>query len=454
LREEANVAPSKALFATRGGAGSLVIAGGRVIDPAGKVDRVADLHLVNGKVERIEAESRLPEAGLDRPGPGVLDARGKIVCPGLVDVHVHFREPGREDEETIVTGSRAAVAGGFTSVCCMPNTDPAIDSQEIVRFIYRQAEQALCKVYPIAAITRGRKGEQLTDIGELHQAGAVAISDDGSPVEKALMMRRALLYARPFGIPVASHCEEPTLAAGGAMHEGFIATKIGLRGIPALSEELMVAREIELAADTGGRMHICHISTARSVAMVRDAKKRGVPVTAEATPHHFTLTDELIAERFDTNLKVNPPLRTAADVRAIIKGLQDGTIDCIASDHAPHAIEEKELEFDQAPFGLIGLETTLALGLTELVAKKKLDLPALIALLSCRAAAVFGLSAGTLKPGAAADVCVFAPDEAIRFEAGEFYSRSQNSPFAGCDLRGRVHQTVVDGHLVFDRRQG
>jgi dihydroorotase len=447
-----NVAPSRNVFIPRVGAGSLVVAGGRIVDPAQSIDRIADLHIVDGRVERIDAESRLPEAKLDRAGPGVLDARGKVVCPGLVDVHVHFREPGREDEETVVSGSQAAVAGGFTTVCCMPNTEPAIDSQEVVRFIYRQAERAYCKVYPIAAITRGRKGEQLTDIGELRHAGAVAISDDGSPVEKALLMRRALLYARPFGMPVASHCEEPTLSAGGAMHEGFVSTKIGLRGIPALSEELMVAREIELCADTGGRMHICHVSSARSVAMVRDAKKRGVPVTAEATPHHFTLTDELIAERFDTNLKVNPPLRTAADVRAVIKGLQDGTIDCIASDHAPHAAEEKELEFDQAPFGLIGLETTLALGLTELVDKKKLELSQLLALLTCRAALVFGLKAGSLTPGTAADVCVFAPEEKHRFEAGGFYSRSQNSPFSGRELHGRVHQTVVDGQLVFDRR--
>jgi dihydroorotase len=448
-----NVAPNPEGFIQRRGDGDLVIAGGRVVDPKNKVDCTADVVIKDGRIVRIEKESRLSDAKIDKGGAGLLDARGRVVCPGLVDVHVHFREPGREDEETVVTGSMAAVAGGFTTVCCMPNTDPAIDSQEVVRFIYRQAERAYCKVFPIAAITRGRKGAQLNDIGELREAGAVAISDDGSPVESPLMMRRALQYARQFDMPVASHCEEMTLAAGGAMHEGFVSTKVGMRGIPALSEELMVAREIELAADTGGRMHICHISTARSVAMVRDAKKRKIPVTAEATPHHFTLTDALIAERFDTNLKVNPPLRTASDVRAIIKGLQDGTIDCIATDHAPHAREEKELEFDQAPFGLIGLETALALGLTELVGKKKLDLSSLIALLTWRPAAVFGLAAGELTPGSAADVCVFAPDEEYPVEANRFYSRSQNSPYVGRTLTGRVHWTVVDGEVVFDRRQ-
>lgn len=445
------MAPNPNVFAPRLGAGDLIIAGGRVIDPRHKVDVQADLLVKGGRIARIESESRLPDAKIDKGGADILDARGKVVCPGLVDIHVHFREPGREDEETVVTGSMAAVAGGFTSVCCMPNTDPAIDSQEVVRFIYRQAERAFCKVYPIAAITRGRKGEQLNDIGELKDSGAVAISDDGSPVESTLLMRRAMQYARQFDMPVASHCEEMSLAAGGSMHEGFVSTKVGMRGIPALAEELMVAREIELAADTGGHMHICHISTARSVAMVRDAKKRKIPVTAEATPHHFTLTDELIAERFDTNLKVNPPLRTAADVRAVIKGLQDGTIDCIATDHAPHAREEKELEFDQAPFGLIGLETALPLGLTELVAKKKLDLSSLIALMTWRAATIFGLRAGDLAVGSQADVCVFAPEETARVEANQFYSRSQNSPYPGRTLHGRVHQTVVDGVVVFDR---
>ena len=447
------MAPNPKVFAARKGDGDLIIAGGRVMDPKNMVDRQADLHIKGGQIARIETESRLSAEKIEKAGTEVVDARGKVVCPGLVDIHVHFREPGREDEETVLSGSMAAVAGGFTSVCCMPNTDPAIDSQEIVRFIYRQAERAYCKVYPIAAITRGRKGAQLNDIAELRAAGAVAISDDGSPVESALIMRRALQYARQFDMPVASHCEDLSLAAGGAMHEGFVATKVGMCGIPSLAEELIVAREIELAADTGGRVHICHISTARSVALVRDAKKRKVKVTAEATPHHFTLTDELIAEKFDTNLKVNPPLRTQADVRAVIKGLQDGTIDCIATDHAPHAEEEKELEFDHAPFGLIGLETALPLGLTELVAKKKLDLASLLALFTWRAAAVFGLPAGDLAPGSGADVCVFALAETCAVDANQFYSRSQNSPYVGRTLQGRVHQTVVDGVVVFDRRR-
>lgn len=445
------MSPNHKWFSARRGRGNVTIAGGRVIDPRNKFDKIGDVIIENGRVARIETEKRLSDKQIESSNKGVVDARGKVVCPGLVDIHVHFREPGREDEETVVSGSMAAVAGGFTSVCCMPNTEPAIDRQEVVQFIYRQAEQAYCKVYPIAAITCGRKGQTLTEIGELKAAGAVAISDDGSPVENASVMRRALLYAKQFDMPVASHCEETSLAAGGSMHEGFMSTKLGIRGIPALAEELMVAREIELSADTKGHVHICHVSTTRSVAMIRDAKRRKLRVTAEATPHHFTLTDELIAERFDTSLKVNPPLRTAADVRAIIKGLQDGTIDCICTDHAPHAQEEKELEFDQAPFGLIGLETALALGLTELVVTKKLKLPELVALMTSKPAAVFGLDAGHLSAGAPGDVCVFDPDPEYAIEAGKFFSRSQNSPFAGRVVAGRVLQTIVDGALVFDR---
>jgi dihydroorotase len=431
----------------------LTIAGGRVIDPKNGLNKNADVVIERGRIQAVETKSRLSAKQIESGGKSVLDARGKIVCPGLVDLHVHFREPGREDKETVRTGSRAAVAGGFTSVCCMPNTEPAIDSQEVVQFIYRQAEAAFCKVYPVAAVTRGRAGKELSEIGELKQAGAIAISDDGSPVPTALIMRRALLYARQFGLPVASHCEEPTLAAGGSMHEGFVSTKVGIRGIPGLAEDLMVSRDIELAAETDGHIHICHVSTGRSVAMIRDGKRRKVRVTAEATPHHFTLTDELIPERFDTHLKVNPPLRTRADVRAVIRGLQDGTIDCIATDHAPHTQEEKELEFDHAPFGLIGLETALPLGITELVETGKLDLPALVALLTHKPAAVFGLSAGCLSVGAAGDVCVFDPDEEHTLVAGSYYSRSQNSPFSGRTVRGRVHQTVVDGVIAFDRRR-
>jgi dihydroorotase len=444
---------SAGTFLDRRGRGSITIAGGRVIDPGRRFDHQADLIIVKGRVDRIETTSRLTAQQIDKAGPAVLDARGKVVCPGLVDLHVHLREPGREDEETIRTGSMAAVGGGFTTVCCMPNTEPAIDRQEVVQFVHRQAEEALCRVYPVAAVTRGRQGDVLTEMGELRAAGAVAVSDDGSPVSSAAVMRRAILYARQFGLPVASHCEEPSLAAGGSMHEGLVSTKIGMRGIPALAEELMVAREIELAAETGGHVHICHVSAARSVSLIRDAKRRKLHVTAEATPHHFALTDDLIPARFDTNLKVNPPLRPRADVRAVIRGLQDGTLDCIATDHAPHAPEEKELEFDRAPFGLIGLETALSVGITELVVTRKLTLPDLIALLTCKPAAAFGLSAGHLAPGAAGDVCIFEPDEPHTFPAGAFYSRSQNSPFADRPLTGRVVQTVVDGCVVFDRNR-
>jgi dihydroorotase len=428
----------------------LTIAGGRVIDPHNGLDTKADVVIEKGLIRAVKTKSRLSEKEIAKGSGNVLDARGKVVCPGLVDLHVHLREPGREDKETVRTGSRAAVAGGFTSVCCMPNTDPAIDSQEVVQFIYRQAGSAFCRVYPVAAVTRGRAGKELTEIGELKQAGAIAISDDGSPVPTARLMRRALLYARQFDLPVVSHCEEQSLAAGGSMHEGFISTKVGIRGIPALAEDLMVARDIELAAETNGHVHICHVSTARSVALIRDGKRRKVRVTAEATPHHFTLTDDLIPESFDTNLKVNPPLRTRADVRAVIRGLQDGTIDCIATDHAPHTQEEKELEFDHAPFGLIGLETALPLGITTLVATGRMDLPALLARLTHRPAEVFGLSAGHLSVGAAGDVCVFDPGEEHTLGAAGYFSRSQNSPFSGRTVKGRVHQTVVDGVVVFD----
>lgn len=441
-------------FSLRRGSGTLVIAGGRVIDPATGFDGEADLKVAKGRIERIETGTRLSAHDIERSQGQVLDARGKVVTPGFVDLHVHFREPGREDEETVLSGSQAAVAGGFTTVCCMPNTDPAIDRQEVVQFVLHQSESAYCRVRPIAAITRDRKGEILTEMGELKRAGAVAFSDDGSPVEQAVTMRRALQYARQFDMPVASHCEEMSLSAGGSMHEGYTSTRAGLRGIPALAEELMVARDIELAAETGAHLHLCHLSTVRSVALVREAKKRGVRVTCEATPHHFSLTDDLIPERYDTFLKVNPPVRTAADVKAIIKGLQDGTIDCIATDHAPHAREEKDLEFDQAPFGLIGLETALSVSITSLVRTGKLSLPELVALLTSRPAGVFSLAAGRLEPGAAADVCVFDPDLEVQFPAGTFYSKSQNSPFADRPWTGAVCQTVVDGHIVYDRVVG
>jgi len=438
-------------FSPRRGTGTLVIAGGRLIDPASGFDGEADLRISKGRIEKIETANRLSARDIERGGGQVLDARGKVVSPGFVDLHVHFREPGREDEETVLSGSQAAVAGGFTTVCCMPNTEPAIDRQEVVQFILHQAESAYCRVLPIAAITRDRKGDILTEMGELKRAGAVAFSDDGSPVEQAATMRRALQYARQFGMPVAAHCEEMSLSAGGSMHEGYASTRAGLRGIPSLAEELMVARDIELAAECGAHLHLCHLSTARSVSLVREAKKRGVKVTAEATPHHFSLTDDLVPERYDTSLKVNPPVRTASDVKAIIKGLQDGTIDCIATDHAPHAREEKELEFDQAPFGLIGLETALCVSITSLVRPGKLSLPELVALLSSRPAGVFGLTAGRLSPGAPADVCVFDPELPVQFQAGSFHSKSQNSPFADRPWVGTVVQTLVDGHIVYDR---
>jgi dihydroorotase len=423
----------------------ILIRGGRVLDPSRDTDEVADLYLADGKVQSVGR-------GLGRPDDAlVLDAAGKVVAPGLIDVHVHLREPGQEDVETVATGAMAAAAGGFSAVCAMPNTDPVTDNQAAVGFIVSQAQRAeKARVYPIGAISLGQKGRQLAEFGELVGAGAVAVSDDGKPVVSSHLMRTALEYARTFGIPVADHCEEPTLSAGGVMHEGLVSTRLGLKGIPAAAEEIMVARDILLAELTGGHVHLCHMSTRGSVELIRRAKDRGIRVTAEACPHHFTLTHEA-CEGYNTNAKMNPPLREPEDREAIRQGLRDGTIDVICTDHAPHHYDAKEREFDDAPNGIIGLETALGLAVTELVESGLLSLAELVLRMSVLPARIFGLAGGSLAPGAAADVVLLDPAAGWVVRPEQFFSKSRNTPFAGRELRGRADTTIVRGRVVFQR---
>jgi dihydroorotase len=424
---------------------SLLLRGGRILDPSQSLDTVGDLLLTGGKVEslgdRVDSGSRDDVES--------IDCSGLIVSPGFIDVHCHLREPGREDVETIATGARAAAAGGFTAVCAMPNTDPVTDNQAAVGFIIRQAAIArAARVYPIGAISVGQRGESLAEFGEMVGAGAVAVSDDGKPVASAHLMRTALEYARTFGIPVADHCEEPTLAKGGAMNEGLVSARLGLKGVPNEAEEIMAIRDILLARRTGGHVHLCHMSTRGSVELIRWGKERGVRVTAEACPHHLSLTDDAV-EGYNTNAKMNPPLRSAAYVEAIQQAVRDGTIDVIATDHAPHHYDEKEREFADAPNGIVGLETALAVNLTWLVASGIIDLATLIEKMSCAPARVFGLQGGTLRKGSIADVTVFDPHAEWKVDPTRFRSKGRNTPYAGKSLRGRVHCTVVDGRVIY-----
>ncbi len=423
----------------------LLIRGGRVIDPSRGTDGVADVYVKDGKIEAVGRN--IPA----QPGAEILHAAGKVVAPGLIDLHVHLREPGFEHAETVASGVLSAVAGGFTAVCAMPNTDPVTDSQATVGFVVRQAIRAAkARVYPIGAVSMGQRGEQLTEFGEMVQAGAVAVSDDGKPVKSSHLMRTALEYAKTFGIPVADHCEDMSLAEGGAMHEGLVSARLGLKGIPSAAEEIMVARDIILAELTGGHVHLCHMSTRGSVELIRLAKSKGLRVTAEATPHHFTLTHER-CEGYDTSAKMNPPLREAADRDAIRQGLKDGTIDCIASDHAPHHYDTKEREFDEAPDGIIGLETALGLAIRELVEPGILSLPELIARMSTIPARVFGLAGGTLAVGAPADVVVFDPARRWVVRREDLHSKSTNTPFLNETLVGQADLTLVGGRVTFDR---
>ena len=422
---------------------AILLRGGRVVDPSQNHDSVADLLLLDGRVEAIGQ-------GLGAPDHAqILNATGQVVAPGLIDLHVHFREPGQEDLETVATGAMAAVAGGFTTVCAMPNTDPVTDNQAAIGFIVRQAQRAAkARVFPIGAITLGQRGDKLAEFGEMVGAGAVAVSDDGKPVVSSHIMRTALEYAKTFGIPVADHCEEPTLSQGGVMHEGIISTRLGLKGIPAAAEEIMVARDIILAELTGGHVHLCHMSTRGSVELIRRAKDKGLQVTAEATPHHFSLTHER-CEGYDTNAKMNPPLREAEDRDAIRQGLKDGTLDVISTDHAPHHYDAKEREFDDAPNGIIGLETSLGLAMTHLVHSGLMTMPQLIARMSTDAAKIFHLQGGTFRKGSVADVVVIDPDRVWTVRPEESFSKSRNTPFAGTELRGRAVCTIVRGSVVW-----
>lgn len=421
----------------------IAIRNGRVIDPAGGHDDLADVIIENGQIVAVEK-------GAEAAGAREVDASGLVVVPGLVDMHVHLREPGYEYKEDIASGSKAAARGGFTSIACMPNTNPVLDNEGLVAQVIRRGEEAgHCRVHPIAAITRGQEGRALTEMMVLTAAGAVGFSDDGVPVESARVMRRALEYSRLTKCPIISHSEEKALSAGGHMHEGLASTRLGIPGIPSASEDVAVARDTRLAEVTGGRLHICHISGERSVELIREAKARGVAVTAEATPHHFTLTDEAVAG-FDANTKMNPPLRSEGDRQAIIRGLQDGTLDAIATDHAPHAAREKLVEFDRAPFGILGLQTALPLAIEVLVDGGYLELATVIERLTTAPARILGLEAGTLRPGAAADVTIFDPEALWVLTESEIVSKSRNTPFLGREMKGRVLLTLLGGNATWE----
>lgn len=418
------------------------VTNGRVLDPSQGIDQITDLWIRDETILGIG-----PPSGTR--ADHTIDAQDKIVCPGLIDMHVHLREPGREEDETIATGTAAALAGGVTSVACMPNTEPALDSQAAAEFVYLQAARAgNANVFPVGAITKGRQGQELAEIGGLVEGGAVAFTDDGSPVVSAEIMRRALEYCRMFNKAVLSHAEDLELTRGGVMHEGFESMRLGLRGMPAAAEEVMVHRDIILAEMTGGRLHILHVSTAGSVELIRQARRRGVQVSGEATPHHFTLTDKCLRS-FDSNYKMAPPLRTERDVEAVIVGLKDGTLEVIATDHAPHAPEKKMRELDQAPNGIIGLETLVPVCVMSLIEPGHLTWPQLIEKLTINPARVLGIDRGTLKPGAKADVTIIDPKLEWTIDPNGFRSKSRNSPFAGWKVKGRAHAVILKGEMKF-----
>ena len=426
---------------------ALLIRGGRVIDPSQRLDARVDVLVENGRIAQIGDTLKAKNAE-------VVDASGCVVTPGFIDIHTHLREPGREDKETIATGALAAAAGGFTAVCAMPNTTPVNDSASTTRFIIETAKrEAVVRVYPIGAITRGSMGEELSEYGDLKAAGCIAVSDDGRPVQNARVMRRALEYARTFGLPVIDHCEDLDLSKGGAMNEGGVSVAMGIPSAPHVSETIMVERDVLLAEFTGSHVHIAHISTARAVDAVRRGKARGVRVTAEATPHHLILTDEAVrAHDYDPVTKMNPPLRSEEDRQAVIAGLLDGTIDAIATDHAPHTTEEKICEFDCAAFGIVGLETAFALCHDGLVKTGVLDLTRLVQLLTAGPARALGLPGGTLEKGQPADITIFDPAEVRTVKPESFRGKSRNSPFVSMTLTGWPVVTIVDGVVVFRAR--
>lgn len=429
----------------------LVITGGRIIDPELGFGKDAYIFIKDGKINKIVAPSAAVTKELKSLDSNQkIDASDMLVVPGLIDIHVHLREPGQESAETIVSGCRSAAAGGFTSVCCMPNTTPRIDNQETVKFVQDRAKIADARVYVVGAITKNIEGKELSEIGDLVKIGAVAITDDGYYVQNPEIMRRALEYAKMFDIPVMQHAEDVFLCGGGVMNESFESSRLGLKGAPAASEDIAVMRDIELCRMVGGRIHIQHVSSKGSVEAIRKAKAEGVNVTAEVTPHHLVLTDEEIGKEFNTNLRVNPPLRTKADREAVIRGLVDGTIDCIASDHAPHSEESKDCEFDLAPPGMIGLETTVGLVKTYLIDKGYLTWADAIRKMTSNPARLLNLPGGTLAVGSPADITIINPEKKWTVKAENFLSKSKNSPFIGRKLSGRVEKTILGGKVVFE----
>jgi dihydroorotase len=424
----------------------LLLKNGRVVDPANNRNGAFDVLLDGGRVALVGRNLPAGDAEIFEVQPGW------IVTPGLVDMHVHLREPGQEHKETIATGTAAAVAGGFTAVACMPNTEPVNDHAGITQFILKKAAEAgLARVYPIGAVSLGSNGEQLAELGEQHAAGCVAFSDDGRPVATALLMRRALEYAGMLRAPIIDHCEDPSLKADGVAHEGYRSSSLGLRGIPGAAESLMVERDISLAELTGGHIHVAHMSARQSLRAVREGKGRGVHVTCEVAPHHFTLTDDALASpvQYDTNVKMNPPLRETADRDAMLDGIADGTVDAIATDHAPHHADEKMVEFDHAPFGIVGLETAVPIVFDRLVHTGRISVARMVELLSVNPARILNVPGGTLEEGAPADVTILAPDRTVRIEAAALRSRSKNTPFDGWELRGGVAATIVAGRIVY-----
>lgn len=420
----------------------ILIRGGRVVDPSQKLDQRLDIRLARGSIAELGEDLPVNDAE-------VIDAEGLVVAPGLVDLHVHLREPGGEHKETIRSGAASAAAGGFTTIVAMPNTDPPIDNPAAVGFVLAEGlRSGMARVLPSGAITVGQKGEQLTGVGEMVDAGAVTITDDGRPVMNSGVMRLALEYAQAFDLPVSVHAEDLELSAGGVMNEGIVASRLGLMGIPNAAEDVMIARDLALADLTGGRLHIQHVSTRLGVQLIREAKARGIRVTAEATPHHFTLTDEAVAN-YRTDAKMNPPLRSEVDRDAVIEGVRDGTLDVIATDHAPHHYDEKERAFDDAPFGIVGLETALGLTLTQLVHRKLIDLPTMVERMSCAPVRAFSLKGGSLRKGSPADVTIFDVDREWVVRPERFLSMSRNTPFAGWKLQGGPEVTIVGGRVVW-----
>lgn len=419
-----------------------LLKGARIIDSSQNLDSIKDILIVDGSIAEIREEIKISDAE-------EINLSKMIITPGLIDIHVHFREPGYEYKEDIESGCKSAAAGGFTAVACMPNTNPPIDNSALVEFVKSRAEKVgMTRVMPIGCVSKGQEGKEITEMGDMAQAGAVAFSDDGKPVADSSLMRKAMVYAAMFDRIIIDHCEEPTLFEGGQMNEGYVSTLLGLAGIPAAAEEIMVARNILIAREMDTRVHIAHVSTRGSVELIRQAKSQGVKVTCEVTPHHLTLTEEDV-RGYDTNTKVNPPLRTKDDIKALLEGLKDGTIDAIVTDHAPHHLDEKDIEFDKAAFGIVGLETALGIIMTKVVNENGLDLSKAIEKMTSGPAQVLGLNMGTLKPGSPADITVIDPEKVWTVDKNKFYSKGKNTPFDGWELKGKAVMTIVGGKTVY-----